>query len=467
MTDHDHDHDHAHNHAHDHDHGHAHDHSHDHSDPFHPRVGAEVDIDELDPANRSLADALRVSFGVLKVLMIVLVGLFVFSGVFEVKQTQVAVRLHLGAVAGDPGQQVYGPGTYLGWPAPIDKLVVVPTAQQSIRLEDSFWFYVAPENRGKKPSEMPVRTQLIPGQDGSLITADKNIVHAQWTINYQVRKDDAVKFARNVGLASDDVLPDEYVTKLGEGRSLYHADQLVRFAAEEAIVTVTASTTADDFVAGRIDTGRIHDLIQQKLAKVASGITVGTVLPQFPMAPLSTRDAFQDVSSAQSEKTAKITGAQKQAKEILVAAAGRQHEELRGAIDAYDAARKSGDAAVTTTAYDSLVKLLDSAEGEVGRAIKEAGSYRSSAKQTIDAEAQRFTKLLPSYNESPRIVLDRLWQDTRQAIFAGDVETFYMPTDGTKELLLEINRDPQIAKARQRRAYEQQQQAAGKPPGAR
>lgn len=42
-------------------------------------------VDELDPANQSLAEALRKSFRVLKLIMLVLVVLYFLSGWFSVK----------------------------------------------------------------------------------------------------------------------------------------------------------------------------------------------------------------------------------------------------------------------------------------------------------------------------------------------------------------------------------------------
>ncbi|MFP3344956.1 hypothetical protein R0J87_20990, partial [Halomonas sp. SIMBA_159] len=57
---------------------------------------------------------------------------------------------------------------------------------------------------------------------------------------------------------------------------------------------------------------------------------------------------------------------------------------------------------------------------------------------------------------NPRIVKSRLWQDTREAIFTSpDVETFYaMPGD----LRLDMNRDPEVMRAREERALQAEQE---------
>ena len=67
-------------------------HHHDHGDHDHDLEVAE----QLDPAQQSLADALRVSFGFLKVAMVILVVFYLFSGFFNVPSREVSVRLRFG-----------------------------------------------------------------------------------------------------------------------------------------------------------------------------------------------------------------------------------------------------------------------------------------------------------------------------------------------------------------------------------
>lgn len=57
----------------------------------------------LDPAQQSLAEALRVSFGILKVAMLALLVAYAFSGTFSVGSNEVALRLRFGEYVGSPG----------------------------------------------------------------------------------------------------------------------------------------------------------------------------------------------------------------------------------------------------------------------------------------------------------------------------------------------------------------------------
>src|SRR5436190_20274143 len=78
--------------GHDDEHGHVHD------------VPLAVVEEPLDPANQSLADALRASFRVLKAVMLLLIVIFLFSGMFMVDQNEVVVLSRLGKPTGPPNE---------------------------------------------------------------------------------------------------------------------------------------------------------------------------------------------------------------------------------------------------------------------------------------------------------------------------------------------------------------------------
>jgi membrane protease subunit HflK len=463
--DHDHDHDHDHTHDHDHDHAHAHDH---HHDVLHGDVGAALNIDELDPANRSLAEALRVSFGVLKLVMIVLVVWFFFSGLFMVDQGNVAIRLHLGSVTGTGKTAVYEPGgPYFAWPTPVDQVIKVPTGVQQITINRSFWFNVPPGSEALSINDMPAEWSLVPGRDGSLITGDQNIVHGQFTISYRITPGEAANFVRNVGFArtsdysrdaeAPNYDPDYFAAPL-KNRPLYRAEKLVRFIGEQCIVRAVAQVTADDFVRAALDRDRIRSAMQHELDALAAGLTVTEVYLQRPTPPLAVREAFAAVNQAESERARKLEDARRQASQILINTAGAAYPSLLEAIDAYEAARHRKDAAAITAADQRITELLtpDKLGGEVSTLIGEAVSYRRQIRQTLQAEREQFERLLPGYRENPGIVLDRLWQDTRQAVLSGDVETLYIPSDAGKTLYLDINRNPAVQKQREVNRYKQQ-----------
>jgi hypothetical protein len=97
--------------------------------------------------------------------------------------------------------------------------------------------------------------------------------------------------------------------------------------------------------------------------------------------------------------------------------------------------------------------------GQVAQVINTAKSYRTQVVETVGAEAQSFRQLMPQYRQNPRLVLSKLWEDARETILTGDVETFYTVPG---QLELELNRDPELQKERQQeqlRANKREQKA--------
>ena len=66
----------------------------------------------LDPANQSLRDALRLSFRVLQMVMVVLVVVFLFSGLKTIEPGQIGLRLQLGQLE----EAALEPGAHLALP---------------------------------------------------------------------------------------------------------------------------------------------------------------------------------------------------------------------------------------------------------------------------------------------------------------------------------------------------------------
>ena len=84
----------------------------------------------LDVAGRSLFEALRVSFIILKVIMIVLVVLFLDSGFRTVGSDEQALVLRFGKIRGVGDQRVLGPGLHWVFPYPIDTIVKIPVEKR-------------------------------------------------------------------------------------------------------------------------------------------------------------------------------------------------------------------------------------------------------------------------------------------------------------------------------------------------
>ena len=434
-------HDHS-SHAH-HDHDHGHDHDHDH----------EIE-ENLDPAQKSLADALQVSFFLLKLVMLGLVVAYLLTGVFYVQEQQAAVRLFFGHIVGEgTDKQVIKPGgPYFSWPYPIEQLITIPTSTQQLSLDRSFWFETQAGDTGKTIEELSANgaRNLNPEKDGSLLTGDANVVHAKWNISYKIAK------------------PVEYVKNIGDPKS---APVLVERAAERGIIHTIASLSADEVIKGQnyADTAKRH--IQKALDENLSGIEILNVSVTQPTMPLIVREAYQAVINAENDRAQKLEQAQQERAKILGETAGEAWPGLLKLVEQVESAEKDKNPERIKEAEAKLTEALTSLKlsadfnnmqigGKVAEALNDANTYRTQIVEQVRSESETFSRLLPLYKENPRIVRGRLWQDTKEAILGGDIETFYLPAG---QPMLEINRDPALIKKRQENKLkaDREAQAAG------
>lgn len=87
---------------------------HAHGDPFHVQPTRRLDTEGFDPAQRSLAEALRISFGILKAVVILLLLVFIGIGSYrEIEKGQVGVRIRFGAPQGQTVTEKQGGGRWL------------------------------------------------------------------------------------------------------------------------------------------------------------------------------------------------------------------------------------------------------------------------------------------------------------------------------------------------------------------
>ena len=80
----------------------------------------------LTPALEYFARALKISFGFLKFFILLILFYYLFSGIFSVKQDEVAVILRFGKIAGVGEKRVLKPGFHWAFPEPIDKVIKIP-----------------------------------------------------------------------------------------------------------------------------------------------------------------------------------------------------------------------------------------------------------------------------------------------------------------------------------------------------
>ncbi len=428
-----------------------------------------VVIEPLDPAQQSLADALRVMFFLLKLVMIGLIVAFLWTGCYTVQPQEVGIRLFMGRIVGaDNLEQIVPPGgPYFAAPYPIMQVLKVPTTSRNVRLTESFWFQRAAPTVGMTASEQQQFAGPIdPQYHGSLLTGDANIVHAQWVVTYVVA--DPVSFVRHIPPAETD---GDGAGRIGFDPSdtqqlLRAADRLIARVGEQAIIFTVAQVTADQvhkgLGPGDFDVARRH--MQQTLDHLHSGLRVENVSATEIRFPLTVRDAFDAVTRAESDRARQIEDAQRERATILGGTAGEAFAPLLRLVESYATATSLND----QQELDRIKRELDRAfatltipddqgravrvGGQVAEKLNEALVYRTQVAQRTESQAAYFLTLKQQYDVNPRVVLDRLWQDAAQAALTDDTEVLFVPPGW--QPYVEVNRDPEKWRQREARRLE-------------
>lgn len=400
----------------------------------------------LDPAQQSLADALRVSFFILKLAMVALVIAYACSGIFSVGSNELAMRLRFGDYVGSENQRVLERGTQWAMPFPIEQVVKISTRPQTLRLENEFWYEVPPDKQGMTRDQLVrfLARSLDPVKDGSHITGDFNIVHGQWVVDFQIQE------------------PEDFVENVGEDRLATH---LVRVAAQQGIMQAVAEIEADQFLKGAYggNADKAMSIANRSLREMRTGIAITKITQEKASPPLRVAGAFDAVTKAVAQRSQQILAAQSQRAKVLGETAGEAASDLLKLIDEYERVTEIGD----VKQREAIAEQIDSAlvtlkvgksgmpiRGRVARIINDASAYRTSIVEKVKADAETFNRLLPQYERSPRIILSRLWEEARESILSGDVETFYTPPG---KVSLKLSRDPDLVNERERKQLQKPQ----------
>jgi regulator of protease activity HflC (stomatin/prohibitin superfamily) len=410
---------------------------------------------DLDQANQSLGTALRQSFRVLKLLMLVLVVLYFLSGWFSVKPNEVGVIVRYGRIVGadEPGRNaVLGPGWYLAWPYPIDRFETVSINEREMPVH--FMFSLSEEEVAG--GEIGYKyNNLYPERDDYLITGDVNILHASLLLKYRVS--DAVAYLRNVRPT-----PEPYATVRSDAHLRYPEYAMLNSILRDAVIETAASRAALDIRGNRQDEFlmAVASKVNEKLkafekAGVGMGISVdpvsGVLAPKSTtleaiLPPRQTQEAFDRVFAAQNEKSVEISKATSEAQSLLFKMAGTEYESLAKAIDeeyallVQSSSSMMQNAEPTKTAdlrarFEKAIvateRALDGTPGNVQAIVKEAQIRRDRLIREASGDYEQFASLLPEYLRNPDIFISRLSQETfALAMDNKDITKVYVPPAG-------------------------------------
>jgi membrane protease subunit HflK len=402
----------------------------------------------LDAGNQSLADALRLSFRVLKVIMVFAVIVFLGSGFYTVDQNEKVVLTRFGAF-----KAVEDPGLHFSFPKPIDARIRVKLDTRTLVIK-TFWMHEEPGEATIPLSQrMAGRASLVPGVDGALLTAVETrdasgravpgegaeLVHVKWTIAYRV------------------VDPEEFV------HNVVDAERIVQRAIEGASVASAARFTMDDIAFFNQTAYRVavQDAAQESLDALHSGIKLDNV-DNVPYQPLQIKREFDAVIQAENRKRQTIQAAEQKRRRILNEAAGEAYPTIVAAIQDYGklSRQQRDSAAAQQREADVENLLLTVARGRSSEIIQQARAESDQIVLDLRAAAETVRELKPRFEESPVLLPVRLWQAAKREILGNPSIRRFVLDEGQGEWVIWLNPDPE-----QQREEIRQRLEGKKPPG--
>lgn len=242
-------------------------------------------------------------------VLIVLLLIYMTTGIYQVDQGEAAVVRRFGAVTGTVGN-----GLHWHWPWPVEAVTVL-SVDQVRRVEIGF------KTTGKDQYKSNI-------EEAQMLTGDENILHADMVVQYKVK--DPVKYL--------------FVLDAPE--------QTVRDVAQAVLRQVVAARPIDEVLTtGKLEVQvEVHKVMQGILDLYDSGIVLTNVNLQDVSVPEQVTGAFKDVVSAREEAQRLINEAEAYRNDVVPKARGEAEKQLREA-EGYKAervARAEGEAAKFT-----------------------------------------------------------------------------------------------------------------------
>ena len=412
--------------------------------------------DLMDPANKSLADALKIAYRLLQVLILVLVVVFIFSSTREVQTSEIGVRTTFGKIDRDDLE----PGLHLSWPDPFGKIIKITRTEQRADLTREFFPGLSDAEekqmteKGKESLADGGRDSLDPDTDGALLTADGSLVHTRWQITYQRTKN-----SKSLRAFSSDADSDS---------TDYTEKRIVNAVSRRAIVQAAAKMSIDEVLSSLKDPGRIgafeplniaaKRIAQEQLARMDAGITLQNFDMKTPMAPRQVMKTFGLVQTSQSLAKQQREQAEGEAKNTLLKAAGAGAPIILDLIDQYERDLATADAPKAAATLEKIhiymrrkpieidgKPVAAVVSGQVASIVAQAEQYRTGTVTRASGDAASFAAKLLAFKANPQVFLTGEWTDALGSVLSRDtVQTMMLPP-GLERLMVQINRDPWLA----------------------
>ena len=397
--------------------------------------------EEADPGHKSLGEALRLSFFILKIGIGIVIVWFLVSGVFIVGVNEAAVKLRFGRIVGTKADRVIKKGIHWAWPAPIDEVVKFPVEKLEIIRVSIFWYEPSVEEVKEGRQEHLSKKGFTKGYT---LTGDLNILHSTWEIHYKIS--DPVKYLtkmyvespRERQLGDREILErrKDFIGRMRRDEIGFHervdiriergtrnVENFVRACLCSAVIKESAHFRVDDVLFGKREDlkSSVEKRVKNYFDESDCGLEVNKVVLTEAKYPPEVADAFLMASEADNLK---------------------------------DNLRKS--------AWALEGRILTEAEGEKAARISAAKTYKTRVIKSAEADAKYIEHLLalsanPDNPEDLKYFLDQHYQQVVLEALesAEEIFIFSEAKEGEKkELRVTVGLDEEAQREKIRKIFE-------------
>jgi modulator of FtsH protease HflK len=193
--------------------------------------------------------------------------LWLLTGLYTVRQNEVAINLVFGKYAGKEG-----PGLKYNWPYPIGSV-------QRVEVTNINSMDIGSTSAGTQSN----RNQVLPGDASLMLTGDERIVDIDFTVFWKVK----------------DAAPEEFVFNLVD------APNTIKAIAQSVMREAVGRNELGRIVSGATSRSQVEqdvrNQMQQVLDSYKAGVTIDSVNLRTADVPQPVVDAFRDVAAAQQD----------------------------------------------------------------------------------------------------------------------------------------------------------------------
>jgi membrane protease subunit HflK len=327
--------------------------------------GKEQRPPEIDELLEKVQDRVRNLFGgkrfpAFGLLVIVVVILWLATGIYQVNQDQVGVVQRFGKY-----NRTVGPGLQWKFPSGLEKVTKVATQR------------IYQEEFGLRTLRAGVRTEYAPEsqyeRESLMLTGDLNCVLVPWVVRYRIG--DPYKFLFRIR----------------------NVQETLRSLSEATVRSVVGDHSLDEVLNKReMIASLTQGALQQALDGAESGLFLTTIELGKTNVPESVQPSFNEVNAAIQEKEKLIYQAQGAYNKVIPEARGKAEKMIQGAegFAVNRVKRAQGDVARFLALYNEYLKAREITRQRLYLEALDEMLPRLGRKYIIDADQKGFLPLL-------------------------------------------------------------------------